>query len=360
MTDSIKHKQTQNDLSIRKLIMTIKQLWHYLLSKWKIIVICGFSGALVGLGLSFIVKPTYTAHMSFVLLDKSTPSSGLASLASSLGFVGLMSGGDAFSGDNLIEIIKSRYAFESTLLSAVEIDGKKESLADHYIKIKKYDVNWMKSNNLDLHNLRFSYEQDRESFTRTQDSVLHSIYLDLSKSGNFNISRKDKKSNIVFANFTSSDENFSKYFIETLINQTYDFYKRTKTAQSEANIELIESKADSIKFLYEKSLMSSSEYSQVNVNRALQKAAIPKIIEEYNAQLYGVVYAEILKNLETLKVEKARETPIFQIIDSPIFPLKKNKIGKLIGLVIGGFVGGCVTVVGLFLSFYVKNSLIES
>ena len=344
-------KTSTTDNSLNEILVFIKRLWKFLLIKKIKIIIFGLIGASLGLTFSFFVKPRYTAYISFAMVEKSSPS-GLASIASSFGFGGLFGGGDAFSGDNLLEIIKSRYTFEKTLLSPVVYEGSKKSLADVYIKINKLDQKWRESPNLELRKMNFPLDQDRNTFTRAQDSVLLSFYNTLVKPNSFSISRKDKKSNIVFLSFTSKNEFFSKSFSENLIDQMYEFYRQTRTAQSNANIALIQQTADSIKNLYENALFNSAGYSQANINVAIQRAVVPKIKEEYNAHLYGTVYAEVLKNLETMKLEKARETPIIQIIDKPILPLKMSKVGKVKGVVLGGVTGGLLIVLALSIIFY--------
>ena len=118
---------------------------------------------------------------------------------------------------------------------------------------------------------------------------------------------------------------------------------------------MMQAKADSVRALYESALYKGASYSQANINPALQIAAVPRIKQESSAQLYGAVYTEILKNLETLKLELARETPLVQIIDKPIYPLKKDKLGKIKGTFFGGVIGGVLIVVYLLGMLYVKE-----
>jgi uncharacterized protein involved in exopolysaccharide biosynthesis len=42
-----------------------------------------------------------------------------------------------------------------------------------------------------------------------------------------------------------------------------------------------------------------------------------------------------------------KETPLIQIIDRPILPLKKEKLGKSKGILLGGFLAGFFVVLGL-------------
>jgi hypothetical protein len=349
-----------DEISLKELLLKAKEWWHYLLGKWVIILAFGLMGGAIGLVKSLMTKPKYTAHLSFALIEKST-TSGLASLASSFGLSSMGSGDGAFSGDNLLEIIQSRHAIEQTLLTPVKYQGKKQNLVEVYIQFNKMREFWQKNKtNAALQNLSYPVGQKRETFTRTQDSVLYRIYSGILRTQALTVARKDKKLGIVNVDFTSNDELFSKLFVEKLMDETYQFYSDTRTAQSRANITMMQATADSIRRLYDASLYRSASISQVNINAALQTAAVPKIKQEANAQLYGTVYAEVLKNLETLKLDLAREKPIVQIIDTPRLPLKKERLGKAKAIATGGFVGGLLIVVYLLGSLYFKNALKEN
>lgn len=346
MNNETKEIVTKNELSFRELLEKVKESYKYLLRKRLIILIFILTGAVFGLVASLIIKPKYTAHLSFALIEKSS-GGGLADLASSFGLSSLLGGGSngAFSGDNLIEIIQSRYAIEKTLLTPVNYKGQNKNLVEVYIEFNDLREKWLKDkDHKDLQHLSYPIGQDRMTFNRTQDSILFMIYDKINDTKALSVIRKDKKISIVNVDFTSKDEMFSKLFVEKLMDQTYRFYKETKTSQSRTNINIMQHTADSIKNLYEAALYKGAGFSQVNVNAALQFAAVPRIKQENNAQMYGTVYAEVLKNLETLKLDLARETPIAQIIDTPRLPLFKEKLGKVKGIVLGGFLGGFLIV----------------
>lgn len=356
-TPDQKSSVQSSEISLTEQLAKIKKYYHYLLTKWVIICVFGFGGAAIGLVASFLIKPNYTAHLSFALVEKST-GGGLADLASSFGFGGLMGAGSngAFSGDNLLEIIKSRHAIEQTLLTPVIFDGKQKTLMEAYIDFTKMRKSLKKvKNNTQLRDLAYPVGLERSKFNRTQDSMLFVVYDGIIKSQCLNVARKDKKVSVVHLDFVSGNEEFSKLFVETLMEQTYQFYKQTKTSQSRYNIQMMQAKADSVRALYESALYKGASYSQANINPALQIAAVPRIKQESSAQLYGAVYTEILKNLETLKLELARETPLVQIIDKPIYPLKKDKLGKMKGTFFGGVIGGVIIVVYLLGMLYVKE-----
>ena len=350
----------EDEISLKELLQKAREWWQYLLSKWIIILIFGIGGAAIGLVVSILTPPKYTAHLSFALVEKSAGGGGLADLASSFGISGLMGSGSsgAFSGDNLLEIMQSPHTIEQTLLTPVVYQAKKQNLVEVYIQFNELRKDWQKNvNNKELQTLAYPIGQKRETFTRTQDSVLNSIYEKIIKSNALIIARKDKKLSFVNVAYTSKDEVFSKLFEEKLMEETYRFYKDTRTAQSRANINMMQAKADSIRRLYESSLYRSAGYSQVNINQALSFAAVPKIKQDNNAQLYATVYTEVLKNLETLKLDLARETPIVQIIDTPRFPLEKERLGKSKAMATGGMLGGMLIVFYLLGGMFLKNAL---
>lgn len=350
--------KNQNDKSLIDIFRNIKDTYHLLLKKWVIITICGLGGGLLGLLASFILKPTYEAKLSFALVEKSA-GGGLADLASTFGLSGFLGGNQsAFSGDNLLEIMKSKYAIEKTLLTPVEFNGKTKNLIEVYIDYNNLRKKWAGNTKKPyLKDLSYPAGQERETFTRVQDSILFMIYEKIRKNKDLIVVRKDKRVDIVNISFFSKNEQFSKLFIENLIDQTYRFYKESKTAQNLTNIRMMEHTADSIRNLYDAAMYKGAEISAININPAFQTAVVPRLKQESDAKLYGTVYAEVLKNLETLKLDMARETPIMQIIDMPRLPLEKKRLGHIMGVLLGGFLGGLLIVSYLTLSMKIKYVL---
>jgi hypothetical protein len=362
MSEQIKVAQQDDEISLKELMQKAREWWYYLLSKWLIILVFGLGGAAIGLVVALMAKPKYTAHLSFALVEKSAGGGGLADLASSFGVAGLMGGGSSgtFSGDNLLEIIQSRHSVEQTLLSPVDYYGKKQNLVEVYAQVNGLRASWQEQNgNSLLSKLSFPIGQKRETFTRAQDSVLYSIYNAIVGSNALSVARKDKKLSLVNLDFVSKDELFAKLFVETLMKETYQFYSDTRTAQSRANIKMMEAKADSVRHLYESSLYKGASFSQVNINPALQVAAVPGLKQQNNAQLYATIYTEVLKNLESLKLDMARETPIVQIVDTPRFPLEKEKLSKVKAVATGGILGGFLIVFYLLGALFLKNAMKE-
>ena len=64
---------------------------------------------------------------------------------------------------------------------------------------------------------------------------------------------------------------------------------------------------------------------------------------------------ELVKQSEMAKVTLRKETPLIQVIDQPILPLKKEKFGKAKGIVMGGFLVGFLIVIFLIIRRVLKQ-----
>ncbi|MEN9369972.1 MAG: hypothetical protein RI952_837 [Bacteroidota bacterium] len=337
--------ELQNDeISLKELIQKVAEWFAYFKSQWKIIFLAGILGGLLGLGYSYTKKTIYTAKLSFALEEKGSSANGLASVAAQFGLGGIgASGGGVFSGGNMIEFLKSRFLIEKTLLSTVSINGKSDLLINRYIKFNKLDQAWAKQ--IKLANLKFN-SADRANFTLQQDSVLGLISAGLISS-NVTIAQQDKKLSIINISVKSTDEIFAKVFSEKLIETVSDFYIETKTKKSRSNVMLLQNRADSVQRELNAAMYGRAQFGDQNMGLIRQQAAVPKLKQEMRVQMLGTLYGELVKNLEFAKLTLMREEPLVQIIDQPILPLPKARLGKLKAMVLGGLLFGFLCLLGM-------------
>lgn len=328
-----------DEISLKELIEKGKEWWDYLLSKWKVIVLAGLVGAALGLTYSFIKKPIYTATLSFALEDEKGGGGlgGALGLASSLGFDLGGSGGGAFSAANLTELFKSRSMVEQTLLSPVVVGDKTISLAEMYIQNNEWRKAWEKKS--ELAKLEFLPNARREEFSRVQDSVMGKIYEILLK-GSLSVAQKDKKISIISIDVASEDELFSKYFCEALAKEVSDFYVETKSKKARENMQILERQTDSIRRELNGAItgVAVANDNTFNLNPALNVRRTPSARRQVDVQANTAILTELVKQTELAKVTLRKEIPLIQIIDKPILPLKKEKFGKLNGILSGGFI----------------------
>jgi len=206
----------EDEISLKELIIKLKEWFTYLLSKWMVIGLAGIIGASIGLVYALNDKPIYTATLSFVLEDEKSGGGGLSGalgLASQFGIDVGGSAGGIFTGTNLLELFKSRRMVEQTLLKPVLVEGKTISYAEWYIQNAQWRKAWAKKAGYE--NIQFLPNADRDKFTRVQDSIMGVMYADLSKNG-LVVSQKDKKISIISVEVNSVDELFAKSFTEAI------------------------------------------------------------------------------------------------------------------------------------------------
>ena len=326
------------EISIKKIILKTKEIWQFLWSKWLIILVCGLLGGAIGLALSFIIKPKYTASLTFAVAnDKSNPLGAYSSLASMAGIDLGGGGSDLFSSDNIMELMKSKRMIENTLLSPIDINGVKMTLIERYITFTKLREKWSKKPK--FANIHYELNCDPAKFTRIQDSVIGKVYDDIIKKS-IVVGKPDRKLSIIESKITSTDEIFSKTFLEELIVNVSGFYIETKTKRLKQNVDILQSRADSLSAILTSSTNSIASLTDQNLNAAKAIVNAGKARKQIDLQVSGAVYTEVVKQLELSKVTLLKETPLIQVIDSPVYPLEREKLGKLKGLILGGIVAG--------------------
>jgi hypothetical protein len=347
-------KNQSDEISLKELIVRLKEWFDYLVSKWKIIFLVSLVGGLLGLGYSLMQKPTYTASLSFALEEDGGGGGGVLSLASQFGFDLGTSGGGAFTGSNLIELFKSRSMVEKTLLAPIKHKGKTISLAEMYIEINKLNVGWEK--NPKLKNIRFLPNANRVNFTREQDSILGTISSSLQE-GQLNVLQKDKKIDIISIDVKSGNELFSKYFCESLAKEVSEFYVVSKSKKARMNLEILQHQTDSIRSVLNEAItgVAVATDNTFNLNPALNVRRTPSAKRQIDVQANTAILTEIVKQLALAKVTFRKETPLIQVIDAPILPLEKKRFGKAKGILIGGFLAGFVIVLGLIIRRILKH-----
>jgi hypothetical protein len=339
-------KQHNDEISLKELLIKSKEIWRFLVRKRKIIILAGLLGACIGLAVAWLTKPKYIATLTFsVENEKTNPLGAYSGLASMAGIDLGGSGGSMFSSDNIMSIMTSRKMTFNTLLSPITIDNRKTTLIDYYLTFNHYKDKW--AHKPKLAKLKFGLNLKPDSLTRLQDSILFEIHKILLKKV-ISITKPDKKLSLIEATCTSTDELFSKVFVETLSTQVTAFYIGIKTKRQKENVDILQNKADSLYRVLSNSMYKSATLADQNLNMAKQVAGVDRQRKQIDQQVASTAYTEIIKNLEMAKITLQKETPLIQVIDQPVLPLEKEKVSKLISMIVGGILS-CFLVIGFLL-----------
>ena len=355
MQEAISNSQSpssDDEISVKEIFATVKAGAKELRRKIPVILLFGLIGGFLSAAYAHFKKPIYTATSTFVLEEegKGVGLSQLSGLASLAGIDVAGGGGGIFQGDNILELYKSRLMIEKTLLSSVEINGRKMLLIDRYIAWNKLAEKWKEKDGV----RDFTFKQDPAKFSRWQDSVITGIVINFNKQV-LTVGKIDKKLSILEVDVKTDDELFSKLFNSKLVENVNDFYTQTKIKKSAQNIKVLQHQADSVKRIlgYSISGVASALDAAPNANPALLTLRVPSQKKQVDVQASGAIYGEIVKNLEISKISLRQETPLIQILDQPVLPLPKSEVGVVKAAMIGFMIG----IVLIILWFGLKGGL---
>ena len=333
--NTIEMNELSDEISLKDLIFKFKRVSHYLTSKWVPISVFFVLGAILGFCYSIYKKPIYTAETTFVLEEGSSNRSGLlgqySSLASIAGFDLNSNGGGIFQGDNLIELYKSRLMLQKALASKVLINSRQHLLVDKYTEINHWNENPK------LKDVNFNLKAGQQ-YNRFQDSLLSIIVNDINKKY-LSITKPDKKLSIIQVEIKAKDEIFAALLDSTIVKTVNDFYVQTKSAKSFQNLQILQHQTDSVRSVLNGAIYKSaaSVDATPNLNPTKQVLRVPGQQYLINVEANKAILSQLIQNLELAKISLRKETPLIQVIDTPILPLNVIKIGKIKAAIIGGF-----------------------
>jgi hypothetical protein len=333
------------------LISKIKTYVAYLRIKLTLIVAITALGALLGVSYVTIKPLKFTARSSFVVEDsKSLGGSGLmGAISGQLGpeLLGALGGSNLLSGENIIELAKSRSLLRKTFLTSY--DGSNLSLADRYATSLKLKEDWLDSRKVGI---SIDFSLNKKKYSRLEDSLLNTL-IDRVIKKDIEVYKPDRRLSLFEMNITMRDEQLASLFCKRLLNMTSDLYINAKTKRIKGNISRLQHLADSLQRYANQRVRSTaqSNFNMLDLNPQYYDQEVASTINTREEGLSSMIYGEVLKNLEISKASLLQETPTIQLVDTPETPLPSNLIewyeGLLYGL-IGGLFGSIFLLVFLF------------
>ena len=326
----------------------IKAYFSYLLLKKRWIFLSVIVGMLLGLSYVLLKPVKFIARSSFVVEDsKSIGSSGILGALSGQFSSEIMSalggGSNLLSGENILELSKSRSLLRKTFLTSY--NGTNQTLADIYAEKLKLKKKWEKSSKVGVH-IQFSPADKK--FSRIEDSLLNTLIFRVIEK-DLSIFKPDRRLSLFELDITMRDEILASEFCQRLLSTISEFYINTKTKRLRGNISRLQFLADSLQKRTNGSIKTSalSNLSLIDINPQFIQENIQNTIDSREELLSTTIYTEVIKNLEISKVSLLQETPTIQVIDSPDTPLEDNKSEWYEGLLVGFGAGFLLSVIVL-------------
>jgi hypothetical protein len=351
------NSQTNNNfdnITFKEFVKAIKSWFDYLKSYWVKFLFIGFIGGCIGFFYASNQPITFTSKLTFVVEEgKGAGSSlgGLASLAGQFGVdVGSSSGGGILTGDNLLLYFKSPSLAREVLLSKYDSKSNK-SIADEYAKVHGLKKLW--EQNKKIGKVEFKVLNKSIVYTRLQDSLLQEIINNINAK-QFQVSKTDKKAGFIDVVSTMQSELLAKIYCERIVQKVVERYISIKTQRQNATVNKLQSRVDSLAFLLKQktlsgaSLQNTSSIMDINpIYKTGTNVAVETTLRDKT--LLATIFASVTQNLELAKFTLSQETPVIQIIDSPILPLKKNKLSRLKTAILGSILISFLFLFGLII-----------
>lgn len=316
--------------SLKDIGDNIRALFQYLRKKVWLMALCVIAGALIGVGYYFLQQPKYEAATTFILEEKSSGGGGIAGLASQFGLnIGsLGSGGSIFSGDNILDILKSKKVVQQVLVSEVDQKADNRTLADLYLDFTGTSGKWKKNSRLS----GINFANTSKGMTPVQDSILNEVYAAIVKK-NLYTDRTSKQGTIIKVRAVSANPVFSRLMVERVVAEASKLYLDIRTGTAQANINEMQNRSDSLLSLLNNKSYRAAASQQLDINPGIKTAIVPTEIATRDKTVLATLYAEVTKNLEAAKLILSQQTPVIQVLDRPGILLDDNKKG-LFGLVV--------------------------
>ena len=346
-------------ISLKGLILGLREWFLYFISKWYLIITFIIVGGVFGLWYASQKKVVYSASTTFVL-ESGNARGGLGQYAGVASMIGIDLGSDGglFQGENIIELYKSRFMITNALLSDGVFQGQSQKLIDRFINSHNIRRQWQ--DNATLKNIQFSGSNVYDSKQQIlHDSIIGEI-VSVIRANHLVVGKPDKKLNLIKITVNSVDELFAQAFNVALVNQVNNFYLDTKTKRSLQNVNILQAKTDSVRNIMTGSINHAAAVADATPNQNPTRMAQrmgPIQNATVNAEVSQEVLASLLQNLEMSKISLLKETPLIQIVDTPIRPLDKITTSRLKALIVGAFIGGLLTIMAIGARKIVMNAL---
>lgn len=338
--------------SIADIFNKTRSFFSYVRRRFWVVLL--FSSLGIGLGVYYHYrqKPKYEAVTTFILEEKSSGGGGLAGIASQFGFdIGSLSGGGSiFTGDNILDILKSKKIGYKVLLSKTDIKGEpyNQSLADLFLVFSGWKDKWRDA---ELKKINYSNYTDEHQLSVRQDSVLNEIHANVLKYG-LKVDRLNKKGSIIKVQVTSSNSLFARLMTERLVEAAAKLYLDIKTGTALANVAKMQQRSDSLLYLLNRKSYAAAVSQPLDINPGIKSAIVPVEIATRDKTVLATLYAEVTKNLEASKMLLSQQTPIIQILDRPPYLLDDNKKSLSLILIISILLAGFICIICLSLSYF--------
>lgn len=328
----------QDEITLRDVILAFGDHARHVRRSYKLLAIFLILGGIYGLYRYWSADTKYTAECTFMVNEKEQ-NVGVTALLGEIGFLG----SSDFKLEKIIELSKTRAMAEQVMFDSVNIDGKTDLLANHFIAELQSHDEWVEKPIIgDAGPIEtFLFERSEVlNFDRLENKALIVMTKRLNERLTTSI---NDLSGILNFKFVATNEEVAYEVMNRLFEALSSYYTDKSVEKQQTTFNALSAKCDSLE-----SVLASKEYQLADFRDTyrgqwlnVENTPADKLFREI--KMLSIMYGEALKNKEVAAFSLANVRPFIQAIDRPIYPLKRNSplwwldlaIGLTIGLAVG-------------------------
>ena len=325
------------EISIEEFTEKVKAKFNQVRKHWMGILIISILFGLAGWFYAKQLPEYYAANILFILSSSDKQQSQDNLIAQQLGLGQKGGNGEGlYTVQNFLGLLVHSKMIRETLLLPYPTENT-HTFASKYMALAGENKRGI-----------FTTKEPYNPINKEQISLLRSLAEEIEPA----LVVKPAEDGTSFTQFSGRFENeeFAKYFTESLLNYTLSFYVEGKTKEIKNNIRQIEERKDSLlRLLTIKSRrIANQQVQSIDLNPAYSSAMVEGQITSNEGEFLSKLYAESVASLEVVKSELRQQTPLFTIIEGAEYPLLKEVqptirwfsalfvLGFLIGLIYFG------------------------
>lgn len=353
-------EENQEFISLKDIFLKIGEYFHYVRSKFIWMAIFGF---LIG---GYMAYDNYTHPVSYsesltFMMDESK--SGDVSIPG-LDALGSLFGNKTKDNNlgKILQLFESRRIIHQTLFDTVQINGKNDVIANHYLDlytvpylVESYELfggllykrQWPKRVLKDP-DFRFS-NSDVDNFKPLENLYLRLIYDHINGESGLGIpqqlsSQLDEETGIMKLSMTSEHEDITFAVLNNIYSQLSDFFIQKTVEKETKTYNLMRAKRDSVFTALTSAEYSLADFKDRNRNLVTVKGYLNQIQLERKASILSSMYRTVVGQMDATEFALKNKTPLVQVIDLPRRPITPAQPSWFMGLVNGGLIGGTLVI----------------
>ncbi|MDB5228825.1 MAG: lipopolysaccharide biosynthesis protein [Bacteroidota bacterium] len=335
---------SEEDIRLVDVLESFKSYFIYILKKWYISILGVAALTLGGYFYAKLTPPKYIANISFNAVDSRATSMGGIMSMMGVSFAG------GSSNDVLTGIFTSRNIFYNSMLDTMDVEGKREKIANIYMHAYKYDEGF--DQDPEWKGFKFRANSIKE-ITKKEMDILSVMFDDWQ--GGLMTAELDAPTGMIKAEIETPDYELSRQLGSTMLKHTLQFYQNKQVENAKISLTNVTKRLDSIsgEITRRQSMIAASQ--DINIFNHKKEVVVDqqKLMQEIAT--LNIMYNDAASSKENAKVGLSPQNNIVRVVDDPMFSTAPKHLSKLLYTAIGFAASLVLIIIPLLISKAVQD-----